>query len=434
MDIGHVPKDRDFTWPAIVIIFLLGMAVRILLLWWRPPAPADPQEALNIAISLARNGTFSDPFRSGPSGPTAHCMPLFPLLAALLIRIFGLGSSVAFALRCFGSAAASLGFALLPVLGRSCLLNRWVGISAGLFGALLPVNLWSETSGQWEAPFTFLALVWLTSIAAKHWEKAEFTMKDGAICGAAAAVATLFSASTILILGVWSVCAFLWFSKNRVAVVRYFATVCFIALLTLAPWAIRNRMVLGSWVLTRSNFGLELQVSNNSVLTADLEHNVLSPAWKTIHPNLNREESLKVLRMGEVAYDQAKKDQAIQWIRSNPKQFAELSLERIALFWFPRTRAILFPWGYRLQTIAIPLISRLITILATAGVIRLWKPKPEIALLLGGACIAYSLVYIVIQVSPRYSFPIYGFLLILGSHAVYTWVAGGVAHRTLATK
>jgi hypothetical protein len=415
----RVPKIHDRIWPTVIIIFLLGMAVRVLLLSLLPPVPVRPAEALNIAISLVRHGTFSDPYGSGPSGPTAHCMPLFSLLAALVIRVFGLGSGGAFALSCFGSAAASLGYALLAVLGRSCSLNRWVGISAGLFGALLPVNFWSQTGGEWEAPFTLLALVWLASIAAKHWGKAEFTLKGGAICGVAAAIATSFSPNTILILGMWSICAFIWFSKNRVAVVRYFGTACLIVLVALAPWAIRNRIVLGSWVLTRSNFGENLQLSNNSVATSDTEFNVRNPAWSVFNPHTSPEEYLRVKQMGEVAYNEAKKQQAIQWIRSNPKRFVELSLERIALFWFPRMLRL--P-----QTIAMDLL----TILAIAGIVRLWKARPEIALMLGGACIAYSLVYLVVEVSPRYSFPIEGFLLILGSYAVYSWVAGRNAHSS----
>jgi hypothetical protein len=74
----------------------------------------------------------------------------------------------------------------------------------------------------------------------------------------------------------------------------------------------------------------------------------------------------------------------------------------------------------------------LMTILAIAGVIRLWKEKPELALMLGGACIAYSLVYVVIQVCPRFNFPIEGFLLILASYAVYSWLEGRNAHRVAA--
>ena len=71
---------------------------------------------------------------------------------------------------------------------------------------------------------------------------------------------------------------------------------------------------------------------------------------------------------------------------------------------------------------AIPLISRLITILgqlqASSGSGKL---KPEMAFLLGGACIAYSLVYVV---APGIAFP-YIRLLVNPRlhHAVYTWVA-----------
>lgn len=408
----RVSKIHDRIWPAVIAIFLLGMAVRVLLLSLSPPGPVRPAEALNMAISMVRHGTFSDPYTSGPTGPTAHCMPLFPLFAALVIRVFGPGSSGAFALSCFGSAAASSGYALLAVLGRNCSLNRWVGIAAGLAGALFPINFWSQTSGQWEAPFTLVALVWLASIAAKHWKMAEFTLKEGAICGIAAAAATLFSPNTILILGMWSACALIWFSKNRAAVARYFAIACLIVLVALAPWAIRNRIVMGSWVLTRSNFGANLQFSNNNVATADTEFNERNPAWRVFNPYSNPEECLRVKQMGEVAYNNAKEQEAIQWIRSNPKRFVELSLERIALFWFPRMLRL--P-----QTFALDLL----TILAIAGAIRLWKARPEIALLLGGACIAYSLVYLVIETSPRYSFPIEGLLLILGSYAVYSWVS-----------
>jgi hypothetical protein len=407
------PQTHDRIWPTVFIIFLLGMAVRIMLLSLSPHGPVHQAEALNTAISIVRHGTFSDPYTSGPTGPTAHCMPLFPLLAALVIRIFGLGSGGAFALSCFGSAAASLGFALLAVLGRSCSLNRWVGTSAGLAGALLPINFWSQTGGEWEAPFSLLALVWLACIAAKHWEKAEFTVKGGAACGIAAAVATSFSPNTILILGLWFICACIWFSKNRVAVVRYFGTACLIVLVALAPWIIRNRIVLGSWVLTRSNFGLNLQLSNNSVATSDTEFNTRNRAWEVLNPNTNPEENRKVKQLGEVAYNEAKKQQAIQWIRSNPKRFLELTLERIALFWFPQM--LFLP-----QTIEMDSM----TLLAIAGLVRLWKARPQIALMLSRACIAYSSVYLIIEVSSRYSFPMEGFLLIFASYAVYSWVTG----------
>ncbi|MGH9560114.1 MAG: hypothetical protein ACRD3S_01555 [Terracidiphilus sp.] len=420
MDAPVAAHAADRVWPAVLVLFLLGLAVRALLVWASPPAPPlyPVHESINIAVSLVRHGTFADPFMAtGPTGPTAHCLPLYVLLIAPIIGFLGTGPAACFALRCLGSAAISLGFALLPLLGRSCSLDRRVGISAGACGSLLPLYFWqpalnnlefsSHTIGWWEAPFTLLTLIWLTAVAAQHWQSAEFTVKSGGHFGIVAAVATLFCANTIPIVGSWFVCALIWFSGKRFAVARYFATACLIVLAALAPWAIRNRVALGSWVLLRSNFGLELQVSNNSTSTSDADFNLNQATWHEQHPSSSSEERQKVLRMGEVAYDQAKKQEALGWIRSHPQQFIKLTAGRIARFWFPRM-------GSRRYTIPLGAM----TALAILGVIRLWYAKPEIALLLGSACVAYSLIYTVIEVSIRYRVPLEGLLLFLGAYAV----------------
>ena len=48
-------------------------------------------EVSHIAISLAQYGTFSDPFFSGPTGPTAHTPPAYVFLYALVADLFGIG-------------------------------------------------------------------------------------------------------------------------------------------------------------------------------------------------------------------------------------------------------------------------------------------------------------------------------------------------------
>ena len=45
-------------------------------------------ESLELACSLAKKGTFSDPFRFLDSGPSAHVAPAFPAAIALIIRIY----------------------------------------------------------------------------------------------------------------------------------------------------------------------------------------------------------------------------------------------------------------------------------------------------------------------------------------------------------
>jgi hypothetical protein len=70
--------------------------------------------------------------------------------------------------------------------------------------------------------------------------------------------------------------------------------------------------------------------------------------------------------------------------------------------------------------------------MAAIGAVRLWKARPEMAMLLGSACLAYSLIYTVIEVSMRYRFPLEGFLLLLSSYAICPWLSGG-SGRSIAT-
>ena len=51
-------------------------------------------EASRVALSIARHGMIADAYYFG-QGPTAHLMPLNPLLAGAVLGLFGPGSSTA---------------------------------------------------------------------------------------------------------------------------------------------------------------------------------------------------------------------------------------------------------------------------------------------------------------------------------------------------
>jgi len=62
--------------------------------------------------------------------------------------------------------------------------------------------------------------------------------------------------------------------------------------------------------------------------------------------------------MGELAYQQAKKKEALLWIRNHPARFTQLAILRMFMFWFP---SMLRWW----QSIA----EAFITVLAIAGLL-----------------------------------------------------------------
>ena len=71
------------------MLFALAFAGNLAVHWPRAVKPGG--ETVNIALALHRGEGFSNPFATGPSGPTAHAAPLYPFVLAAVYSIFGTG-------------------------------------------------------------------------------------------------------------------------------------------------------------------------------------------------------------------------------------------------------------------------------------------------------------------------------------------------------
>jgi hypothetical protein len=364
-------------------------------------------EPVQVALSLASSGRFADAFGPG-SGPTAHCSPLLPLVLSLFFRLLGTGSAAIIAMTALGCAASAAAFALLPSLAEAAGLELTTGVWAGVAGAILPFNFWAQTSGTFEAPFASLALTALCLLFSGVWRRNLFSVKEAVMCGFVSGTAFLTTPVLIPVVVACSVAAGIRLrSKMRhVAVFVCVAAAC--ALVTLAPWATRNYLALGEAVWTRDNFPLELQVSNNDSATADLERNVRLPGFALVHPFTGVNERARVIMLGEIAYEKSKKQQAWEWIDSHPKRFALLTVERVKLFWFPHM-------SRTLQSFAEGTLS-VLGLCGLAGLI--WRHQ-QLAGIGTATFLSYPAVYYLIQVSPRYRFPLEP-LLFLFSAALLT--------------
>ena len=86
---------------AFIIIFLLGMTIRLFFLAKVPDnyiLPHDRWEDRAIATALVERGQFADPYMI-PTGPTAHLAPIVPGVVALFWCIFGMGLAGGYAHR-----------------------------------------------------------------------------------------------------------------------------------------------------------------------------------------------------------------------------------------------------------------------------------------------------------------------------------------------
>lgn len=400
-------SSRTSVWAWGIAIFFIGLGSRLILPRYVPTWHSVSCEAVNIAISLATTGKYADAYGMGV-GPTAHCAPLHPLLLSFLIRIFGTGTGGVLAMAVAGSAASALAFALLPALAAASGLPVVCGTLSGMIGAVVPFNFFPQTSGTFDAPFTAASFVAVCIIVCRIRERRRFGARDGMVLGIATGLCSLLNPVVLPVICSWLL---LWIAEER----RSLRTVliccgacagCVVA--TLAPWALRNYEVLGSLIWTRSNFWLEVHVSNNDWLTADEQLNVGMREFAFVHPYRGAAERAEVKRLGEVAYMRAKRKQAVAWILTHKRRFLELTAERFRLFWFPRM-------GRVVQTV----LEASLTILGLSGLVLLFRSRQTSAWIFGAVALVFPDVYYLVQVTPRYRFPLEPFLFLLAGYCCF---------------
>lgn len=364
-----------------------------------------------VAISLSQSGHFANPYIE-PTGPTAHVAPLMPVLLSVFIRAFGDVDRAWLASRLLQCLVMAFFAGLLPVLAERFGLSRRAGIVAGLT-AVLPAFLWVETNGKFETAYTLLATTVLVVFTAHRLTHNQLfgTTRSWALIGAAWAAAALIAPTVLPIFLALVASGLLSRSEHRLRARQALATLASAALVV-APYSINRSLALHGPVLVRSNFGLELFLSNNDNATPRFQDN-MAPGHAILlyHPLAQRHEAVRVRMLGEVRYNRMLRRRAIAWIATHPAGFARLTSWRLKEFWFPTSNSILktaFLWSVTVVAVAWLVAQARGAGRDSARLARLWLV----------ALVAYSLVHYVIQADVRYRYPIQGLLVLATSAAV----------------
>jgi hypothetical protein len=388
----------------VVLLFALGFALRTFLATRKP---VDLQafvtvEPIRLAQSLLRKGAYVDAYAEG-TGPSAHAAPAYPVLIAAVIHLVGDGESMALILVVLSCAVSSLAFALaLPVCDRIGL-HPLTGFAAAAIGTLLPANFLSQTGGYFETSYAGLAFILLFLAAVSIAKTENWNLRSGILFGIATGLTAYFNPAMLPVAILW-MAAVAWF-QQRPATTQFAIAGALAILITLAPWAIRNRIAFGETVWTRSNLGLEIDLSNRDGVSALSEVNIgrhgTEANWPVTHPCLDPAEADKVRRFGEPLYARLRLENATQWVRSHPAEFAKLTAQRFFYFWFP-------PLPRLLQSI----VEALLSIGGCIGAILLTRRRQPAGWFLLTAVVVFPAAYYVIQATPRYRFPIEPVLLV----------------------
>ena len=355
-----------------------------------------------IARALAQGEGFSNPFNE-TTGPTAWEPPLYPFLMAAVFRAFGVYSRVsAIVLLSINSIFSALTCIPIFLIAKRCFDER-VAVWASWTWALLPPVIFWCTRWVWETSLAALLLAlifWLTL----SFEDFDLRGIDGltpwvgfGLLWGVSALTNNALLSFLPVSGLW-----IWYrrpkaGKQSVAGVLV-ASLVFAA--AIAPWLVRNYRVFGR-IFLRSNFGAELRFGDGPGADG---------TWMDyLHPSKNLTEADRYRAMGELAYVDERKREAIAYIRENPGRFAGLSLKRFVYYWGGPPKAsdnpIVLYFGNSLFLAS--------SVLAWWGLGRALRKHNPGAWLLTALMLFYPLVYYFVFTLPRYRHPIEPELLIL---------------------
>jgi hypothetical protein len=382
----------------MAVIFVIAVSIRLTLAWTLcSPGIVSKGEAESIARTLAETGEFGGAYLI-PTGPTAHCGPFYVGLLSLIYRFFGSGTTVAENIRIgLLIGVNSICTALLPVVAPVLGLPLWAGIAAGMTSALVPMHRTAEAFHAWDEPYAVLGLMVALMLLARWKPLHRSPFYRSAWYGLLWGVLLQVAATTLPVLlglAVFSIAenrAQAWPELRRWAVVFAAATV------VMLPWTLRNRVQLGEWIFIRSNFGLELRISNNDRAGATNFETGQAGLYRDTHPGDSLREAQRLRDLGEIAYHRSQVTQALSWIHSHPGHFAALTAVRIRVFWLgswrnPETACVL----------------SITTILAIAGLWLMWRDGLREAFwMFVIVWLCYPLTFYVVQHLTRYRMPMW---------------------------
>ncbi len=393
---------------SLPLILIVALLLRLGFAWnYQAHTPHRALSALpflfesgNIAYSIARGHGFGSPFRVD-TGPTAWMTPLYPLLLAGIMRLFGIytyASWVAAVLMniCFSTLACiPLYFAAKRVSG--------VGLAAGAtwLWAIFPNAILLSFESLWDASLSALlgaTVLWATLRLVEKTSERDWTVYGllwGVTLMANAAVLSLLP----LLLG--------WAAYRSRHLWRNVALVCGMIALCCVPWTIRNYRVMHAFIPLRSILGLQLWVGNNPDA-----HVVWLGEQHPIHDSAER---ARYVEMGELAYMSEKEHNAVNYMLTHPAHEASLIAGRFVMFWsggsphpiddFLHSRSTWFRYV---------LIFNLAAALgAFCGIVLLFRQRSIYAFPLAAAPVVFPFAYYLTLAFPRYRHPIDPTLMLL---------------------
>jgi 4-amino-4-deoxy-L-arabinose transferase-like glycosyltransferase len=372
-------------------------------------------ESGNIAHSIATGHGFASPFRVD-TGSTAWMTPVYPLLLAAIMKIFGAYTVHAW----LAAVSLNIFFVVLACIPIYCAGKRIgdeaqgiaLGALAAWLWALFPNAILIPVESMWEASLAALlaaTLLWAT-LALDENRSAKAWSVYGLLWGLTLMTNATLGALMPFLLG-W-----LWWraQKQNRQILQSLALTVAIAALCCVPWTIRNYRTFHAFIPLRSILGLQLWIGNND-LTEDIFRG-------NLHPIYNEQERAHYIAVGEIAYMREKQQLAIPYMLTHPARELRLSYLRIVSLWaggaiHPIDDFFGTPDAWFRFVLSVNVFVALCTL---AGVILLFAQRNAFALPVAAFPLIFPWAYYLTLSLPRYRLPIDPILMLLTAFIILT--------------
>jgi hypothetical protein len=385
-------------------LFAFSFAGNLAVHWPRAVTPAN--ENVNIALAFQRGEGFSNPFSAGPSGPTAHASPIYPLILGAVYSIFGTSATGSLAVLVLTTAVWALQcafvqlFASLHGVAQAGTIAAFVLAIPPFHGALL-------RGGEAFTAATIAGSACLFSvILARRGGMPHFFLLGGLM-----AVGTLLNPATIVIWAAWS-CLLVYRTGLR-AFMKVLLPVALIFLIPVGAWTARNFVVFRHLIFVRDNMGLELAASYN-----DCALTVMSPlyhpaCYTPFHPNTDPNTARALIANGEYEFYEMCKREAKKWILAHPMQSVAITAGHVFYFWFPLERA-------GTESLIDGIGMSIVTMFSLLGIF--WRGTDGFKIAVSGAA-SFSLVYSLFRAVPRFRYPVLWITVLLAVIGIEAWIS-----------
>jgi len=310
----------------MVTVLAVGLGLRLLVMWTvlthYPPRWLFTRgiEMGLLAKSVLAGEGLSSPF-GGSTGPTAFIAPVYPLLIALIFKVFGSFTTTSAVIVMLAQTVLNL-ITIWLIMRIACrLFNQAAATAAGLIWACSLPLVWMPTI-FWETSLSCFLLMGLIALVLSYNDSDRVTplqwISLGAYCGFMALVNPALLPSLLAV--------FLWLvlqTRRRAAWRPLLAALAFA--LVFSPWPLRNARVFHAFIPLRTTVGFELWMGNHPGADGFLD--------ESLFPMYNSVELADYKTRGEVDYSAHKSELARAYIQRHPAVFLRMTAIRASRFW-----------------------------------------------------------------------------------------------------